>query len=112
MHYDYGHLVGYHGMSYIKSNLPKVAIWRSNGFRINPHIAKKSTTLLFSGTFGHTVSVSNQVSRLTVTKLWNCWPGTQSPAFSQRTLPSVLVPCSFRRLRSQLSRLSPVIADI
>ena len=55
MHYDYGHLVGYHGMSYIKSNLPKVAIWRSNGFRISPHIAKKSTTLLFSGTFGHTV---------------------------------------------------------
>ena len=55
MQYDYGHLVGYHGMSYIKSNLPKVAIWRSNGFRISPHIAKKSTTLLFSGTFGHTV---------------------------------------------------------
>ena len=57
MHYDYGHLVGYHGMSYIKSNLPKVAIWRSNGFRISPHIAKKSTTLLFSGTFGHTVEM-------------------------------------------------------
>ena len=55
MHYDYGHLVGYHGMSYIKSNLPKVAIWRSNGFRISPHIAKKSTTLLFRGTFGHNV---------------------------------------------------------
>ena len=33
MHYDYGHLVGYHGMSHIKSNLPKVAIRRSNGFR-------------------------------------------------------------------------------
>ena len=55
MQYDYGHLVGYHGMSYIKSNLPKVAIWMSNGFRISPHIAKKSTTLLFRGTFGHNV---------------------------------------------------------
>ena len=55
MHYDYGHFVGYHGMLYIKSNLPKVAILRAKDFRISPHIAKKSTTLLFSGTFGHTV---------------------------------------------------------
>ena len=48
-------MVGNHGMSYIISNLPKVATWRSKGFRIRPLIAEKSTTLLLSGTFGHTV---------------------------------------------------------
>ena len=42
-------------MSYIISNLPKVAIWSCNGFRIRPHIAEKNTTLLFNGTLGHTV---------------------------------------------------------
>ena len=56
MQYDYGHLVGYHGMLYIISNLPKVATWRSKGFRIGPLIAEKSTTLLFTGTLGHTVA--------------------------------------------------------
>ena len=60
MQYDYGHLVGYHGMLYIISNLPKVATWRSKGFRIGPHIAEKSTTLLFTGTLGHTVAEAAQ----------------------------------------------------
>ena len=55
MCYDYGHLDGYHGILYIISNLPKVAIWRSKDFRIHPHIAEKSTKLLFNGTLGHTV---------------------------------------------------------
>ena len=32
-----------------------MAIWRLNGFRIHAHIAEKQGTLLFSGTFGHTV---------------------------------------------------------
>ena len=57
MQYDYGHLVGYHGMLYIMSNLPKVATWRSKGFRIGPLIAEKSTTLLFTGTCGHTLGL-------------------------------------------------------
>ena len=43
-------------MLYIISNLPKVATWRSKGFRIGPLIAEKSTTLLFTGTLGHTVA--------------------------------------------------------
>ena len=34
------------GRLYIMSNLPKVATWRSRGFRIGPLIAEKSTTLL------------------------------------------------------------------
>ena len=55
MQYDFGHLVGYHGMLYIISNLPKVATWRSKGFSIGPLTAEKSTTLLFTGTLGHTV---------------------------------------------------------
>ena len=59
MQYDYGHLVGYHGMLYIISNLPKVATWRWKGFRIGPLIAEKSTTLLFTGTLGHTVAQPN-----------------------------------------------------
>ena len=42
-------------MYYIISNLPKVATWRSKGFRIGPLIAEKSTTLLITGTLGHTV---------------------------------------------------------
>ena len=48
-------MVGNHGMSYIISNLPKVATWRSKGFRIRPLIAEKTTKLLFRGTFGHGV---------------------------------------------------------
>ena len=55
MHHNNGPLVGYHGMSYIISNLPKVATWRSKGLRIRPLIAEKTTTLLFRGTFGHGV---------------------------------------------------------
>ena len=34
IHYDWCHLVGNEGMSYIISNLPKVATWRSKGFRM------------------------------------------------------------------------------
>ena len=62
-HYNKGHLVGNHGMSYIISNLPKVATWRSKGFRIRPLIAEKSTTLLLSGTFGHTVNAFTGLGR-------------------------------------------------
>ena len=36
-------------------DVPKVAICSPNVFRIRPHLAEKSTTLLFRGTFGHTV---------------------------------------------------------
>ena len=43
-------------MLYIISYLPKVATWRSKGFRIAPLIAEKSTTSLFTGTLGHTVA--------------------------------------------------------
>ena len=50
-----GHLVGNQGMSYTISNLTKVAIWSLKSFRIHPHLAEKSTTLLFHGTFGHPV---------------------------------------------------------
>ena len=55
IHLTWGQLFGNHGMLYIISNLPKVATWRSKGFRIGPLIAEKSTTLLFTGTLGHTV---------------------------------------------------------
>ena len=55
IHFGKCHLAGNQGMSYILSNLPKVATWRSKGCRIGPLIAEKSTTLLFTGTFGHTV---------------------------------------------------------
>ena len=93
MHYDYGHLVGYHGMSYIKSNLPKVAIWRSNGFRISPHIAKKSTTLLFSGTFGHAVGwaaldLGSSPGHLAVLQLQCCLSRTGEHPKSKSTKPS------------------------
>ena len=54
-----GHLVGNQGMSYTISNLTKVAIWSLKSFRIHPHLAEKSTTLLFHGTFGHTVGCVN-----------------------------------------------------
>ena len=56
MQYKRGQFVGNHGLSYTITNLTMVAIWRSNGFRIHPLIAEKKTTLLFQGTFGHTVS--------------------------------------------------------
>ena len=55
MQYKRGQFVGNHGLSYTITNLTMVAIWRSNGFRIHPLIAEKKTTLLFQGTFGHTV---------------------------------------------------------
>ena len=55
--YKRGQFVGNHGLSYTITNLTMVAIWRSNGFRIHPLIAEKKTTLLFQGTFGHTVVV-------------------------------------------------------
>ena len=42
---------------YTKQNLTAVTIRRSKGFGIHPHIAKKSHTLLMSGTLGHTVVV-------------------------------------------------------
>ena len=56
-------LFGNHGILYIILNLPKLAIWRSKIFRIRPSIAEKSTTLLFSGTFGHTVVLSDRRCR-------------------------------------------------
>ena len=73
MHHNNGHLVGCHCMSYIISNLPKVAIWRSKDFRIQPCIAEKSTTLLFSGTFGHTVEGGRKEERVSVclSCFWN-----------------------------------------
>ena len=55
IHLTWGQCFDHHGMLYIISNLPKVAIWRSKDFRIRPLMAEKSTTLLFRGTFGHTV---------------------------------------------------------
>ena len=55
MQYKIGQFVGNHGLSYTITNLTMVAIWRSNGFRIHPLTAEKKTTLLFQGTFGHTV---------------------------------------------------------
>ena len=55
-----GHLVGNQGMSYTISNLTKVAIWSLKSFRIHPHLAEKSTTLLFHGTFGHPVLPLNE----------------------------------------------------
>jgi len=55
MQYKRGQFVGNHGLSYTITNLTMVAIWRSSGFRIHPLIAEKKTTLLFQGTFGHTV---------------------------------------------------------
>ena len=57
MQYKRGQFVGNHGLSSTITNLTKVAIWRSNGFRIHLLIAEKKTTLLFQGTFGHTVAV-------------------------------------------------------
>ena len=60
IHLTWGELFGNHGMLYIISNLPKVATWRSKGFRIGPLIAEKSTTLLFTGTLGHTVHMHIQ----------------------------------------------------
>ena len=57
MQYKRGQFVGNHGLSYTITNLTMVAIWRSNGFRIHPLIAEKKTTLLFQGTFGHTVAL-------------------------------------------------------
>ena len=57
IHLTWGQCFDHHGMLYIISNLPKVAIWRSKDFRIRPLMAEKSTTLLFRGTFGHTVAV-------------------------------------------------------
>ena len=81
---DWGHLVDNHGMSYIISNLPKVATWRSKGFRIGPLIAEKSTTLLFTGTLGHTVAnggtrtqdprVGNQLPRPLGHAIYICVP--------------------------------------
>ena len=62
MQYKRGQFVGNHGLSYTITNLTMVAIWRSNGFRIHPLIAEKKTTLLFQGTFGHTV-VKNDPGR-------------------------------------------------
>ena len=56
IHLTWGQCFDHHGMLYIISNLPKVAIWRSKDFRIRPLMAEKSTTLLFRGTFGHTVT--------------------------------------------------------
>ena len=41
-------------------DVPKVAIWSPNVFRIRPHLAEKSTTLdllLIHGTFGHPVDL-------------------------------------------------------
>ena len=55
MQYKRGQFVGNHGLSYTITNLTMMAIWRSNSFRIHPLIAEKKTTLLFQGTFGHTV---------------------------------------------------------
>ena len=55
IHLTWGQSFGNHGILYIISNLPKVSIWRLKDFRICPSIAEKSTMLLFSGTFGHTV---------------------------------------------------------
>ena len=47
IHYYKCYLVDHHGKSYTISNLPEVAIWRPNTFRIRPHLAEKSTILLF-----------------------------------------------------------------
>ena len=69
MQYKRGQFVGNHGLSYTITNLTMVAIWRSNGFRIHPLIAEKKTTLLFQGTFGHTVGV-------TLTWMWRPLPGS------------------------------------
>ena len=55
IHLTWDQSYGNHGILYIISNLPKVSIWRLKDFRICPCIAEKSTMLLFSGTFGHTV---------------------------------------------------------
>ena len=57
IHLHWGTLDGNTGLSYIISNPHMVATWRSKGFRIHPLIAEKKTTLLFQGTFGHTVVV-------------------------------------------------------
>ena len=65
MQYKRGQFVGNHGLSYTITNLTMVAIWRSNGFRIHPLIAEKKTTLLFQGTFGHTVPYMDQKVVLT-----------------------------------------------
>ena len=65
-----GHLVGNQGMSYTISNLTKVAIWSLKSFRIHPHLAEKSTTLLFHGTFGHPVE-ENTAGHLLAAE---CWP--------------------------------------
>ena len=54
-HLTWGQSFGNLGILYIISNLPKVSIWRLKDFRICPHVAEKSTMLLFRGTFGHTV---------------------------------------------------------
>ena len=66
MQYKRGQFVGNHGLSYTITNLTMVAIWRSNGFRIHPLIAEKKTTLLFQGTFGHTVCDGEVASTLSL----------------------------------------------
>ena len=43
-------------------DVPKVAIWSPNVFRIRPHLAEKSTTLLIHGTFGHTVDQESSLN--------------------------------------------------
>ena len=67
-HYNWGHFCCNHGMSYIITNLTIMAIWRSNGFRIHPHMAEKQGTLLFSGTFGHTVGFCIMLTEPPVTQ--------------------------------------------
>ena len=70
IHLTWGQCFDHHGMLYIISNLPKVAIWRSKDFRIRPLMAEKITTLLFRGTFGHTVLL--QYSRkIRIRSTWN-----------------------------------------
>ena len=59
-------------MPYTIPNLPKVAIWSPNGFRIHPHLAEKSTTLLIHGTFGHPVGSSNTRTILSQAQYLNC----------------------------------------
>ena len=68
VHLSWGQFFDHHGMLYIISNLLKVAIWRSKDFRIRPLIAEKSTTLLFNGTLGHTVSVRISSSHISSNK--------------------------------------------
>ena len=73
-----------------------MAIWRSNGFRIHPHIAEKQGTLLFSGTFGHTVeaAVLSRLLPLILVLLWN------QEHFMSTTFLNFLTPIYISRNRS------------